>query len=177
MSGILDWFKRAYKAEVVDTLLGKGTDVPSPPGRNTAVAAAPSPERNVKVTAKIPPVATYGSYALHKGIDVSIKPPPGERISAIAAEEWLAFQDDYYQSNVVTGDLATSSGATLAQFMMRNVTVRDDGFSFRFQEGKHPAGMPFAQLATFIEIQKQVPIIAVDTNHLEAVVREELENQ
>jgi hypothetical protein len=176
MSGILDWFKRAYKAEVVDTLLGKSTDSPSPPGRNRTVASdAEVP--NVKITAKIPPVATYGSYALHKGIDVSIKPPPGERISTIAAEEWLAFQDDYYQSNVVTGDLATSSGATLAQFTMRNVTVRDDGFSFRFQEGKHPAGMPYAQLATFIEIQKQVPIITVDTNHLEAVVREELENE
>jgi hypothetical protein len=37
--------------------------------------------------------------------------------------------------------------------------------------------MPYAQLATFIEIQKQVPIIAIDTNHLEAVVREELENE
>ena len=131
----------------------------------------------MKVTAKIPPIATYGSYALHKGLDVSIEPPPGKRISEIAAEEWLAYQDDYYQSNVVFGNLETSSGATLAQFTMENVKVREDGFSFRFETDKHPAGMPYAQLATFIEIQKQKPIIAVDTAHLEAVVKEELENE
>jgi len=106
---------------------------------------------------------------------VKIDPPPGKRISEIAAEEWLIFQVDYYQSNVVEGNLETSSGATLGQFTMHNVDVRDDGFSFRFQQRNHPAGMPYAQLATFIEVQKQVPIITVDTAHLAAVVREELE--
>jgi hypothetical protein len=131
----------------------------------------------VRVTAKIPPKTEYGSYALHKGIDVKIEPPPGEFICGLVAMEWIDNQLDYYDTNVVEGDLKTSSGATRGQFAMRNVDVRDDGFSFRFQTTNHPAGMPYAQLATFIEITKDVPIIAVDTQNLEALVREELANQ
>jgi len=35
--------------------------------------------------------------------------------------------------------------------------------------------MPYAQLATFIEIMKEVPIITVDTDKIEAMVKQELE--
>ena len=149
----LDWLSRSYRPEVIDTMLG----------------------RSVKVTAKIPPKASKGSYANHKGIDVKIDPPVGKDISHIAAEEWIEDQLNYYDSEVVEGNLKTSSGATRGNFEMGNITVREDGFSFRFQEGNHPAGMPYAQLATFIEVSKGKPIIAVDTAHLEAVIKKELE--
>lgn len=128
------------------------------------------------VTANIPPLAQWGSYAYHEGIDVHIDPPPGQRISEIVAEEWIEDQLDYYDSEVVLGNLETSTGATRGQFAMRNITLREDGFSFRFQVDNHPAGMPYAQLATFIEVSKGVPIIAVDTARLEEVVKRELAN-
>jgi len=170
-----DWFTRGYRGSVVDALLGKLAAQGSgakPPRDTATVAGASVPD--VRVTAKIPPVAKYGSYALHNGIDVKITPPPGEGICGIAANEWLDAQLDYYDSEVVFGDLATSTGATRGQFAMRNVTVREDGFSFRFQTSNHPSGMPYAQLATFIEIMKEKPICAVDTDRLAKIVQEEL---
>jgi len=170
-----EWAQRAWKGAVVDTLLGKDG---AGGGGGVAVAAAGGADKPppVKVTATIPPVAQKGSYALYPGINVKISPPPGNAISAIVAEEWLSDQIDYYESNVVEGDLETSTGATRGQFHMNNVRVREDGFSFSFPKmDLHPAGMPYAQLATFIEVTKGVPIIEVDTNRLAAVVREELE--
>lgn len=161
-----DWAKRNWKSAVVDALLGRGEETPTD-GREPI---------NVTVTADIPPVAQYGSYDLYPGINVTIDPPPGKKISEIVAEEWLSDQIDYYETEVVTGDLETSTGATRGQFHMNNVRARKDGFSFSFPAANHPAGMPYAQLATFIEITKGVPIITVDTAHLEAVVKEELEN-
>ena len=128
---------------------------------------------NIRVTATIPPVAQYGSYAHHKGIDVKIEPPPGERICELVADEWISDQLDYYDSEVVLGNLETSTGATRGQFSRQNINIREDGFSFRFTPANHPAGMPYAQLATFIEITKEKPICAVDTNHLAAVVKNE----
>jgi len=170
--------KRDHLRDMIDMLLGGGGSK-VPPTATAAASGQPPP--NVKVTAKIPPVAQYGSYALHEGCDVYTDPPVGRKIAEAMAREWLEDQIDYYTSQVVTGNnygsdgLLTSSGATLGQFVRQNVYPREDGFSFRFQQRNHPAGMPYAQLATFIEVQKQVPIITVDTAHLAAVVREELE--
>jgi hypothetical protein len=158
-----DWLKRGYKDEVVSEMTRQ--------------------RPRVTVTADIPPLAQYGSYALHKGINVFIDPPPGKAISEIVAEEWLSDQMDYYDTYVVDGTnigkdgLLTSSGATRGQFAPRNVSVRDDGFSFRFQTNNHPSGVPFAQLATFIEIMKGVPILSVNVQHLAEIVKEELENE
>jgi hypothetical protein len=162
MKSIWNWFNRGYKEETVERLYTSG----------------------ITVTAVIPPVAQHGSYAHHKGIDVYTEPPLGKAISKILAEEWIADQWDYYETHVVDGinvdkrtGLLTSSGATAGQFDMRNITLREDGFSFRFQENNHPAGMPYSQLATFIEVMKGVPIIAVNTAHLKAVAEEEFENE
>jgi len=154
-----NWLKRGYKDEVMSEMTRQ--------------------RPSVKVIAEIPPIAQYGSYAHHKGVNVYIDPPPGKAISKIAAAEWLEDQLDYYDTHVVDGSnvdrrtgLLTSSGATRGQFAMRNVKEHEDGFSFRFQENNHPSGMPYSQLATFIEIMKQVPIIAVDTNHIARIVEE-----
>jgi hypothetical protein len=169
-----EWLNRSYKESVVAELLGNRAGS-EPPRKTATTTAAPAPD--VRVTAKIPPLAQYGSYAHHEGVDVFIDPPPGELVSGLAANEWIDRQLDYYDTHVVHGNLETSSGATRGQFAMRNVSVRDDGFSFRFQAANHPAGMPYAQLATFIEIMKGVPIIEVDTDRLEAIVKREVLNQ
>jgi hypothetical protein len=179
-----DWFTRGYKPEVIATLLGDTaatellTSGSKEPTRRTATAtAAPAPDDpipDVHVTARIPPLAQYGSYDLHEGVDVYIDPPPGKKICETIAEEWLMDQWDYYDTYVVTGDPETSTGATRANFDMVNVKARENGFSFRFAKGNHTAGMPYAQLATFIEIMKEVPIIEVNTAKLETLVKEEL---
>ena len=162
---------RDYISDVIDMLLGRAAPTTSRTGTP-----------NVRVTAKIPPAAQYGSYALHEGIEVYTDPPVGLKIAKAMAREWLEDQIDYYTSQVVTGDnigsdgLLTSSGATLGQFVRQNVYLREDGFDFRFQRGNHPSGMPYAQLATFIEIGKGKPILMCDTGHLERVVEEERNN-
>jgi hypothetical protein len=74
----------------------------------------------------------------------------------------------------VSGDLETSTGSTRGQFSSANIVVRDDGFRFTFPDANHPAGMPYAQLATFIEVQKGVPICTVNTGMIKQVVEEEL---
>ena len=168
---IKDWLNRTWTAAVIDTLLGR--DGGYPPGQGGKVGEWEVP--NFRVYADIPPVAQKGSYALYPGINVTIDPAPGRKIVEEVAKQWLYFQVRYYEDNVVSGDLETSSGATRGQFHMNNVVVRDDGFSFSFPFDDHPAGMPYAQLATFIEVTKGVPIIEVDTNRLAAITREEWE--
>lgn len=83
MSSFWEWLKRGYKAAVMSEMLRQAA---APVAPTTNVAPVP---KNIVVKADIPPLAQYGSYEHHKGVNVFIDPPPGKAISTIVAEVWL----------------------------------------------------------------------------------------